>query len=246
MGTGPLSVDQIPKLVYIDQVLKETLRLWPTAPAFALNSLEDTVIGGKYKIKTDDAITVLIPTLHRDTKVWGNNVEEFDPDRFTAENMAKLPPNAYKPFGNGARACIGRAFAIQESIIVLALILQRFDLIEADPSYQLVVKETLTFKPDQFMIRARKRGNTVTSSTVAPMIQREMVSSPQTKISTPITTTTPLLVLFGSNSGSSEAFASRIASDAKQYGKDQFYIRKNLNIIERETKKLKISFFFLF
>ena len=61
--------------------------------------------------------------------------------------MEKLPPNAWKPFGNGQRACIGRPFAMQEAQLVMSMILQRFDLIEEDPSYQLWSAETLTLKP---------------------------------------------------------------------------------------------------
>jgi cytochrome P450/NADPH-cytochrome P450 reductase len=53
-----------------------------------------------------------------------------------------LPANAWKPFGNGARSCIGRGFALQEAQLVLAMILQRFDLSEVDPGYQLEVAET--------------------------------------------------------------------------------------------------------
>ncbi|NOT62060.1 MAG: cytochrome P450, partial [Acidobacteria bacterium] len=56
---------QVNELRYITQLLKETLRLWPTAPVFGLYPLADTVIGGKYKIKKDHTITVMLPALHR-------------------------------------------------------------------------------------------------------------------------------------------------------------------------------------
>ena len=45
----------------------------------------------------------------------GRGPETFDPDRFSPEKRAKIPPNAYKPFGSGQRACIGRQFALQEA-----------------------------------------------------------------------------------------------------------------------------------
>ena len=70
--------------------------------------------------------------LHRDKKVWGDDVEAFKPARFFEENFAKLPPNSWKPFGNGQRGCIGRSFAMQEAIIALAMLLQRFDPVLED------------------------------------------------------------------------------------------------------------------
>ena len=68
--------------------------------------------------------------LHRDPKVWGANPEVFNPDNFTREAEAARPVNAYKPFGNGQRACIGRQFAMQEAALVLGMVLQRFKLID--------------------------------------------------------------------------------------------------------------------
>ena len=71
-------------------ILNKSLRLWPTAPAFSLYAKEDTVIGGKYPIKKgEDRISVLIPQLHRDKDAWGDNVEEFQPERF--EEPDKIP-----------------------------------------------------------------------------------------------------------------------------------------------------------
>ena len=223
IGTGPLTVEHLPKLVYIDQVLKETLRLWPTAPGYDVYSDKDEVIGGKYQVKKGETISVLLPTLHRDPKVWGNNAEEFDPDRFSADKISKLPPNSYKPFGNGSRSCIGRAFAVQEAIIVLALILQRFELIQNNPSYQLEIKESLTMKPDNFYIRVKRRNSAVIPSPIAAVIQKTPAKQ-NIESSISVSMATPLLVLFGSNSGSSESFASQIASDSQRYGNHDNYL----------------------
>src|SRR5262245_57525454 len=73
---------QVNQLQYVEQVLKESLRLWPTAPVFALAPYKDTVIGGRYRLKRNHQIVVLSPMLHRDPEVWGADGERFDPERF--------------------------------------------------------------------------------------------------------------------------------------------------------------------
>ncbi len=224
--------EHISKLVYMDQILKEALRIWPTAPAFALNSKEDTVIGGKYAIKKNEILMVLAPALHRDPKVWADP-ETFDPDRFSSANLEKIPTNAWKPFGNGQRSCIGRPFAMQEACLVLGLLLNKFDVFEADPSYQLQVKETLTLKPEGLFIRVKRREGTRSKPNASLSAHQATVSSTLKKETSVLSsgsvlakgslsemsgTQTPLLVLYGSNGGSSEAFANKIALESRSQG----------------------------
>jgi cytochrome P450/NADPH-cytochrome P450 reductase len=156
LGAETPTAAHLARLKYIECVLNETLRLWPTAPAFAVTPRQPTTIGGRYDVTPGDILFVLLPMLHRDPAVW-DEPEAFRPERFESENLEKLPPNAWKPFGNGRRSCIGRGFAMQEATLVLAMILQRFDLSLADPDYRLKVGETLTMKPVGLRIHARRR-----------------------------------------------------------------------------------------
>ena len=220
LGDEMPRIEHLAKLRYIEQILMETLRIWPTAPAFALRPLVDTVIAGKYAVSKRDTLMVLIPMLHRDPKVWGDDVEAFRPERFAPEAMEQLPPNAWKPFGVGQRACIGRPFAMQEAQLLMSMILQRFDLIEDDPSYQLSVAETLTLKPHGFRIRVKRRGSASFKlrSALAPVAAAKPAAAAVTAPRAVLGQATPLLVLYGSNTGSAEAFAERIASDAESQG----------------------------
>ncbi len=143
------------QLDVIDRVLKETLRLWPTAPAITVGAYEDTVIGNAYPIAKDYPVQLLIASLHRDPAAW-ENPEVFDIDRFLPEREAAIHPHAYKPFGNGLRACIGRQFALTEAKLALAVVLQNFALHDS-ADYKLAIKETLTLKPDHFTMRVRAR-----------------------------------------------------------------------------------------
>lgn len=212
---APPTYTQVTKLRYITQILNESLRLWPTAPAFALYPYEPTVIGGKYAVDKQRELMVLIPMLHRDRAVWGDDAEEFNPDHFSPEAEQRRPANAFKPFGNGQRACIGRQFAMQEAALVLGMLLQRFELID-HTGYQLHIKETLTLKPEDFRIKVRPRTN---RTLVAPSdVTSETAPAPVVAFTPAVQHNTPLLVLYGSNLGAAEGIASEIADDGNALG----------------------------
>lgn len=204
---------QVLGLKYIRMILHESLRLYPTAPQFALFAKEDTVIGGKYKIHKGENIAILLPQLHRDKSAWGEDADEFHPERF--EDPRKIPANAYKPFGNGQRACIGMQFALHEATLVLGMILQHFEFID-DANYQLKVKQTLTLKPDQFRLRVKEREK----RDKAPFQNQPPIHSHRQV--QPVTLNgvhnRPLLVLYGSNMGTAERIAKELAETARSYG----------------------------
>ncbi|MEU1130072.1 cytochrome P450 [Streptomyces sp. NPDC005900] len=147
--------EDVGRLRYVRQVLNEALRLWPTAPAFQRRALVDTTLGGRHPVRAGQFVVVLTPMLHRDP-VWGDNVEEFDPERFAPEAEAGRSPHAYKPFGTGERACIGRQFALHEATMLLGMLVHRYRFVD-HARYDLKVKETLTLKPDGFTMTLAAR-----------------------------------------------------------------------------------------
>lgn len=203
---------QIQQLKYIRMVLNETLRLFPTAPAFSLYAKEDTVLGGEYPISKGQPVTILIPKLHRDQNAWGEDAEDFRPERF--EDPSRIPHHAYKPFGNGQRACIGMQFALQEATMVLGLVLKHFDLMN-HTGYELKIKEALTIKPDEFKITVKPR------KTAAINVQRKEQADIKTETKPKKTKPkhgTPLLVLYGSNLGTAEGIAGELSAYGRQLG----------------------------
>lgn len=207
---------QVARLTYITQILKETLRIWPTAPIFRRAPYEDTVLGGKYAIAKGQGVMILIPMLHRDPSVWGTDAETFDPERFRPEAEQARPFNAYHPFGTGQRSCIGRQFALQEATLVLGKLLQRFEPIDYS-NYQLRIKETVTLKPANFRIKVRCRTPRTIGVTSAP--ERAAKAEPIPVLTaTTSQHNTPLLVLYGSNLGTAEGIAHRIADEAQARG----------------------------
>jgi cytochrome P450 / NADPH-cytochrome P450 reductase len=210
---------QVTQLTYITQILKEALRLWPPAPAYGISPLSDQTIGGKYNLKKNTFITVLVLALHRDPSVWGPKPDAFDPENFSREAEAKRPVNAWKPFGNGQRACIGRGFAMHEAALAVGMILQRFTLIDVN-RYQMVLKETLTIKPDGFKIKVRPRADQDRGAYAGQAASTAAVSTAALapRARTRPAHNTPLLVLYGSNLGTAEELATRVADLAEVNG----------------------------
>jgi cytochrome P450/NADPH-cytochrome P450 reductase len=207
---------QVTQLTYITQILKEALRLWPPAPAYGISPLKDEIIAGKYRLKKNTFITVLVLALHRDSSVWGPNPDAFDPENFSREAEAARPINAWKPFGNGQRACIGRGFAMHEAALAIGMILQRFKLIDVD-RYQMHLKETLTIKPDGVKIKVRPRSETERGAISGASAAAAPSATPARASARPAHNT-PLLVLYGSNLGTAEELATRVADLAEVNG----------------------------
>ena len=143
-------------------MLDEGLRLWPTAPAFARSPRETTVLSSGHTMRPEDWTIVILPMMHRDKSVWGEDADQFDPDRFAPENSRGRPPHTYKPFGTGERSCIGRQFALHEAVLVLARMLHRYD-IAGDPAYELEIAERLTLMPTGFELALSPRTPAVTA-----------------------------------------------------------------------------------
>ena len=208
------SYDDIGKLTYLRQVIEETLRLSPPVLHFDRMALEDTVIGGKYPIKRGEAVTVLTGALHRQPG-WGDNVEFFDPDRFAPERSASRPASLFKPFGTGARSCIGRQFALHEAAMALARLAHRYRLIDA---YHYVPQwETPTSRrPVGFRLDLLRR-TPQDRHTDAPSLK---AAAGQNAVQHPtaITAGTRLAIFYGSNLGTCRALARQFADDATALG----------------------------
>ena len=130
--TEPPTSDQLNALPLLDQVIKETLRLYPPIHIGNRRATEDMEICG-YRVPAGTRVMYSIYLSHRDKEHW-RDPEAFCPARFERGNKEKVPPFTYLPFGGGPRNCIGAAFAQVEVRTVLARLFQRFDfeLLNAD------------------------------------------------------------------------------------------------------------------
>lgn len=100
VGTGPVTVDHITKMPYLEAIMRETLRLNPTAPGISITVHPDqgdqVIGGGKYFIPKGTSLFCNLPSVGRDQSVFGEDAEDFRPERMYGENFTKLPPNAWK------------------------------------------------------------------------------------------------------------------------------------------------------
>ncbi|EKC99539.1 cytochrome P450 [Trichosporon asahii var. asahii CBS 8904] len=201
------------KLRYVDAVLRETLRLHPSAPFFIRtpNSEQGARLPGGYHVKHGQAVAISLHALHRDPEVF-EAPEEFRPERWL--DGTTYPPDAYKPFGTGGRACIGRMFAMQEAALAMALIVDRFDLSLADENYELQIQESLTIKPVNFNIKVAPRKKT---GLLRELMTRSTVAKEE-EAWKPVSAKGKMHVLFGSNNGACEALAGDLAAEYRQSG----------------------------
>ena len=148
LGNRPPTVLDLPDLPYTEQVVTESMRLYPPIWVTARIVDNDLTIGG-YVIPKGSVAFVSQFAVHRDPR-WFTNPLVFQPERWTPQFKASLPRYAYFPFGAGPRQCIGEPFAWLEEILVLATIAQRWRLRIA-PGYSERLTGSISLRPKRGM-----------------------------------------------------------------------------------------------
>jgi len=115
-------VDSLERSPLLDQVIKESLRLYPPIHIGNRRMAEEMEFK-EGNIPADERMFYSIYLTHRDPTIW-ENAESFCPERFA--HGRKTPPFSYVPFGGGPRACIGAAFGQAEARIVMAQLLRTY------------------------------------------------------------------------------------------------------------------------
>lgn len=140
-GAGAVASEHIDRLVLVQQVIKESMRLYPPVPLMSRQAVVDTALAG-HPVRAGTSVVMPIYVIHRHRGRW-ERPDEFVPERFAPESEAKRARYQYMPFGAGPRICIGRAFAEIEATAMLATLLQhaRFELAGHEP--QPVARVTL-------------------------------------------------------------------------------------------------------
>jgi cytochrome P450 len=127
LGDRPPTAEDLPKLPYLQQVLFETLRLYPPIYASVRKVLADDEILG-YRIPAGSHVTISAHVTHRSPRLW-EEPQRFDPDRFEPELARARPRYAYFPFLGGPHQCLGRDFFLLEAQLVIIMVAQRYRLV---------------------------------------------------------------------------------------------------------------------
>ncbi|KTF92719.1 hypothetical protein cypCar_00024555 [Cyprinus carpio] len=143
----PINTEDLKKLRYLECVIKESLRLFPSVPFFARTICEDTKING-YKVPKGANVIIITYSLHRDPRYFPDP-EEFRPERFLPENCVGRHPYAFIPFSAGLRNCIGQRFAIMEEKVILASILRYFNIVACQKREELRPVGELVLRPER-------------------------------------------------------------------------------------------------
>ncbi|CAN0909010.1 Cytochrome P450 CYP72A616 [Linum grandiflorum] len=142
----PSSSEALSHLKIVTMIVNEVLRLYPPAIALYQHTYKETKIGD-FCLPAGVDVTLPILLVHHDQKLWGEDADQFRPDRFV-QGVAKASEHrlAFFPFGWGPRTCVGQQFATLEVKMALAMILQNFSF-ELSPSYAHASNTVMLLQP---------------------------------------------------------------------------------------------------
>ncbi|MCX8134185.1 MAG: cytochrome P450 [Roseococcus sp.] len=155
-GEGPVEFEHTKRLVFVRNLFRETLRLYPPITFLPRVALEATRIG-EVMAKRGALVMVAPWVLHRHQRYW-REPHLFDADRFLPEREEEITPGTYIPFGLGPRVCAGAAFATTEAILLIARLFRRFDFRVLQP-HRVRPAARLTTRPaEQVMVVVSRAG----------------------------------------------------------------------------------------
>ncbi|MCY4489140.1 MAG: cytochrome P450 [Deltaproteobacteria bacterium] len=154
LNGAPATADDLPRIPYLKQVVQESMRLYPPVWSYSRRAEQQEEFNGR--LLPAGAYVAVVPySLHRHPEFWPDP-ERFDPERFDRNATEGHHPFSYLPFAAGPRTCIGAAMAMLETQLVLAQILQRFN-VHMVPGHPIETTAKVTLRPRYGMVATLNR-----------------------------------------------------------------------------------------
>lgn len=135
--------EKMSQLIYLDMIIKEALRFWTHIPYVARYLSEDIQIGetinikidcqinkqfpsGEYTVPAGSSIVIPIIEVHENKKIWGEDANEFKPERFSPENIENIHSYAHLPFSRGPRTCLGYGYGVKTLKITFSYLFRNY------------------------------------------------------------------------------------------------------------------------
>jgi cytochrome P450/NADPH-cytochrome P450 reductase len=216
-----LQYDDLMKMSYTTQVIKETMRIYPPMPVTVRRSLKDGMLG-RYRIRKGDIIFVGTLAAQRDPRYWGPTPDVFDPGHFAPEKVVNRPRHAFIPFSIGKRQCMAQEVTFMMLRVVLFEIYNRYRLRMA-PGATVTRNTVVTTKPAAVpVVRVpRERREIVSLRDTPPAVRAATVGARDWGVPTEIPATSRyghLVIAYGSNFGANRQLAERFAERGRFYG----------------------------
>lgn len=223
--------EQIGKLKYLRMVLKEVLRIYTPVGTLNRQCIKDCILPGGYKMMKGSTTLVNLRSMHWNPEVFPDPFK-FDPERWTPEEEQKRSRFSWLPFSNGVRSCIGMAFAYQEALTVLSMMLERFNFRYDGPKIKRDI-DSPTTRPIGFYINIEPRTDMpspiedegVDFTNFSDVDTPKPADTERVKIQTPVAVTEnhnielpPITFLYGTQTGTSQDYADQLSKQAKGFG----------------------------
>ncbi|GMR56367.1 hypothetical protein PMAYCL1PPCAC_26562, partial [Pristionchus mayeri] len=150
-----LDMEQLGELKYMECVIKETLRHYPLANVVVSRECTKACEIKGYKFEVGDMVATDTWSLHMDKEIWGEDAEEFRPERWLEESSRAR--TAFQSFGEGPRMCMGMRLAYMEEKIALIELLKRFTIEKTVNTNPIKLVGSITVGPEKVMVKLVKR-----------------------------------------------------------------------------------------